>query len=343
VVGNVAEASPLLSTPSVPVSQKRSRRNLIVTPGCEASLPMPLPPQEPAANGPVDVSIVNDSFLNDLDKLEAAHANNNRTELPPQQSDSVEEPQSKATSPTTVPLNDNNDNSVIQDDSSFFNDPSFFDKLEAHNNQPENKTENNCNLNGNKSDLMEVSFASPKPPLPLPPLGGTRSPDMFGDEEEFNLDCVDLPASQFQMDPSIPSVHQALLNRSNNSSYRKAAASKKRKKSVGPVGPPLPPQFVTAAEVFAEPAAKRSSSRRTKKGSKDNNKKGQKTKDEKKKSKFKLAYTNRKAAKLLSVNSELSKDELTGMSEEEKLQLASWGLPQSVLTVRFRLIALVVS
>ncbi|XP_035703456.1 DNA polymerase theta isoform X2 [Folsomia candida] len=55
----------------------------------------------------------------------------------------------------------------------------------------------------------------------------------------------------------------------------------------------------------------------------------------KKKAKFKVAFTNRKDAKRLSSsgNNELclAKEELSCMSEEEKLLLTSWGLPPSVV------------
>lgn len=59
----------------------------------------------------------------------------------------------------------------------------------------------------------------------------------------------------------------------------------------------------------------------------------------KKKAKFKVAFTNRKDAKRLSSsgNNELclAKEELSCMSEEEKLLLTSWGLPPSVVHVSY--------
>jgi hypothetical protein len=48
-----------------------------------------------------------------------------------------------------------------------------------------------------------------------------------------------------------------------------------------------------------------------------------------------LAYTNRKAIRILSEsgNNELSKEDLSYLTDEEKLLLSSWGLPSSVLNV----------
>lgn len=59
----------------------------------------------------------------------------------------------------------------------------------------------------------------------------------------------------------------------------------------------------------------------------------------KKKGNFKLAFTNRKAIKQLanSASNELSKEDLSCLSNEEKLQLSSWGLPPAVLNVSFLL------
>lgn len=52
--------------------------------------------------------------------------------------------------------------------------------------------------------------------------------------------------------------------------------------------------------------------------------------------KFKMAYTNRRVTRQMSrsATNELSKGELSVLSDEEKLQLTSWGLPASVIAVR---------
>lgn len=54
--------------------------------------------------------------------------------------------------------------------------------------------------------------------------------------------------------------------------------------------------------------------------------------------KFKLAFTNRKTVRDLanSASNELSKEDLSCLTDEEKLQLSSWGLPASILNVRQR-------
>jgi len=54
--------------------------------------------------------------------------------------------------------------------------------------------------------------------------------------------------------------------------------------------------------------------------------------------KFRIAYTNRKAIKLLSEsgNNELSMDSMSFLTDEEKLFLSSWGLPSQVLAVSIR-------
>jgi hypothetical protein len=53
------------------------------------------------------------------------------------------------------------------------------------------------------------------------------------------------------------------------------------------------------------------------------------------KGKFKVAYTNRKATKVLSESgsNELSKEDLSYLTEEERLLLSSWDLPSTVLAV----------
>ena len=63
--------------------------------------------------------------------------------------------------------------------------------------------------------------------------------------------------------------------------------------------------------------------------------KGKKAKGGKKNGRFKVAYTNRKTVRILSEsgNNELSKEDLSYLTEEEKLLLSSWGLPSTVLAV----------
>jgi len=55
-----------------------------------------------------------------------------------------------------------------------------------------------------------------------------------------------------------------------------------------------------------------------------------------KENKFKMAYTNRRITRQMSRSghTELSKAEISCLSDEEKLQLTSWGLPASVIAVR---------
>jgi hypothetical protein len=50
---------------------------------------------------------------------------------------------------------------------------------------------------------------------------------------------------------------------------------------------------------------------------------------------FRVAYTNRKAIKVLSEsgNNELSMDSMSFLTDDEKLLLSSWGLPSPVLSV----------
>ncbi|CAG7822735.1 unnamed protein product [Allacma fusca] len=69
-------------------------------------------------------------------------------------------------------------------------------------------------------------------------------------------------------------------------------------------------------------------------GSRSNKPKKKDAKKGKKKGKFKVAYTNRKHVQLLSESgtNELSREELSALSEEDKLYLSSWGLPESTLS-----------
>ena len=55
----------------------------------------------------------------------------------------------------------------------------------------------------------------------------------------------------------------------------------------------------------------------------------------KRKGRFKVAYTNRKNIQLLSESggNELSREELSGLADEDKLLITSWGLPESIVTV----------
>lgn len=59
------------------------------------------------------------------------------------------------------------------------------------------------------------------------------------------------------------------------------------------------------------------------------------TKRKKRPGRFRAAYTNRKAVKLLSESghNELSTDSLSFLTDDEKLLLSSWGLPSPVLAV----------
>ena len=58
-------------------------------------------------------------------------------------------------------------------------------------------------------------------------------------------------------------------------------------------------------------------------------------KKKKQRGKFKVAYTNRKNIQLLSESggNELSREELSGLTDEDKLLITSWGLPDSIVTV----------
>jgi hypothetical protein len=212
-----------------------------------------------------------------------------------------------------------------------------------------------------------------KTPPPREETAKFKSPDIFEDDDEDLLDLM--PASQFQLDSTneLPH-HRILLNSSRNRNFsgvgnkgktygttsRTPAKSKKRKKQDGTPSaflgssmdftdfrvPTIPVEMEMdlqpiAKKPFNAPEAATSEAKKEKRPPKTKNAK-EKT-EKKKKAKFKMAFTNRKIAKTLSSsgNDLLSaKGDLSYMTDEEKLLLASWGLPHSVVNVRLILFSI---
>lgn len=94
-------------------------------------------------------------------------------------------------------------------------------------------------------------------------------------------------------------------------------------------------QFQELQQAASEQAAKRKRKSSTGGEKKKTGGKLNKEKKKKKPSKFRTAFTNKKHIREManSANNELSMQDLSLLSDEEKLKLSSWGLPQAVLNV----------
>lgn len=169
-----------------------------------------------------------------------------------------------------------------------------------------------------------------------------NSPDVFGDDKDI-LEALPPTPAQVQVEDTpkrslkrpVPSKRLSVEDNSTNIVQKPGLEDVQTEY-----------QYQSAKEIHIQEksvdAAKEQRPQRGKKrttttgGEKKKNMQGKGTKEKKqKKSRFKLAFTNRKAIKELanSASNELSKTDLSFMTTEEKLQLASWGLPPSVLKV----------